>query len=151
MPNPYAPRRRVTAAGEMAGDLERVEQRLKRLGADEEDLKGLRENWPPPPDVLAWFIGATDEELRDEIERVNQEYDYGTKTDEELAAAAAGARGVDDAELLAHIGLSVPKVTAWVDGDGDRALAVLDFETGVGGQNRSTLVEAMTRIVDAAT
>lgn len=150
MPDPFAPHSKRRSA-EILPDLQAVVDRLTRCGAKQEDIDATVESWPPPAEVLAWFTQCTDEELVAEIARVQDEYDYGTMSDGELAAKVRAEReAVWMAGLPELLDQSVPKVVAAVDGDAEYAVLVLGLEEAADGRQRSTLVAAMKAIVDAA-
>lgn len=151
MTDPFAPKRRVVSGGEVDTSIEAVIERLRRCGATDEDLETIRENWPPPADVLAWYRQATDAELVDEITRVQDEWDYGTLSDAELAAKSAPSLSAQAAEQCTF---SQAVVEAWVDEQEDSAsaaLAVLTHESGPEGRQRKGLMASMEAIVNAAT
>lgn len=148
--DPFAPKRKVTTA-EAMDPLQEVLQRLERCGATKEDLAIVEENWPPDPELLHYYYAATDDELAAEIKRVQDELDYATLTDEQLAAKEAGVALGTLAEQAAEVCAAGNRaeVEAWVAHDPlARAQAVLEVEPA--GKNRSTLLDAMKAIVDAS-
>lgn len=152
MPNPYAPKRRVVA-GDVTAQLDAVLERLRRCGADEDDLAAVRESWPPEAEVVEWFLQATDEELTAEIARVQDEYDYATRTEGEQAELDAEAyRRRVTLEVAKVASGNVSEVVAWIGSDPVRADVALAFETSEHGADRKGVkAHAEKVLADAGT
>lgn len=147
MPNPKAPRRSRTAS-ETQDEQSAFVERLRRLGATDDELALVVEHWDDFDDD--WTIEKrretlrlSDDELLNGLLSARDEYAQHTLTEEEQAdveraqrweALLIDARGI--------IGLSVARVVEWVDGDSVRAQAVLAVENEA-QQPRRTLIDAL--------
>lgn len=157
--------KRNAGGGEVRSQVDQFAQRLRNLGATPDEVDPVVASWDDldPPDTKAgpgepppWtaarraaLVSAPDAELLGLIEAARDEYAYATTTEAQANDAdkrAALAR--IDAGAAAVVGRSVADVLAWVDGDPDRARAVLALETAPGeGGNRKTLVEPLRALV----
>lgn len=145
MGDPYKPKRSRSVA-EVGDQKAAVRERLVRLGATDEDLAGFDEHWPPPQEVLDWFLSGTDDELRAEIVRTQDEYDYATRTEREQAAIDV------DADVVAKLAGTVPEVQEWLDEDPyppQRAHAALTLETSSQGSDRKGVKDYARGIIEA--
>jgi hypothetical protein len=168
MPNPYAAshRRRVSTTSEGRSELDQFITRLSDLGATDDELTQVREQWdalepddtPDDPDLgPAWtrayrdqLVATGDRELTQLLRRARAEHLEGT-TDPDEAEATARRRAYDRAlgEAQDRVGGTVAEVLAWVADDPVRAQAVHQLETSSDGANRKTLVEPLADLLDA--
>lgn len=164
MPDPYAARGipRRPAAVETRSVRDTVLGRLAELGADEDELAQVAEDWDlVDPDECTepdcWtaakrdaLVYAGDNELAAMLARARTEYETGTH-DEDEQAALDFQRAVEAAKVEAadRIGGNVDSVLGWVGDDVVRASAVWELEHA-GGAPRKTLVEPLGAMIDAA-
>lgn len=157
MPDPYAPKGwpRSTAS-ERVSPLDGFLARMRQLGATEEELAGVRDDWGNydgedwTPERKAQVLAATDDQLRAMLAEVRAEYEVGTVTEEEHAARARQHDyQLQLREAADRIGGTVADVLGWVGDDPVKAEAVLELEQGPDGADRKTLVEPLRQLADA--
>lgn len=163
--DPYAPGTTRRQA-ESASEVDHFAQRLRALGATDDEVAAVVENWdeldaddysPEPGEAEPWtearrsaLLVAGDAELRALIDASRDEYDYATTTDDEAAQADVARRALQAHNEAADvIGRPVAQVLEWVGGDRLRAQAALRLETGPDGGSRKTLTEQLGRLLDA--
>lgn len=146
-----------TVQSEMLPALELAKRRLREVGATADEIAGFVAGWDDFSDPDAWspeiradWLRQSDDSLVTELTAIRLEYSIGTHTEEEADAAKLDHDIHDvmaDAEII--IGQSVRSVVEWVGDDRAKASAALALETGQGGANRSTLISALTAILEA--
>lgn len=159
-----ARRRRRAAGAEVRSEADHFAQRLRDLGATDDEIGPVLDSWDELEDddtvvgegeAPAWtaayrtaLVSAPDDELRYMIATARDEYAYANTTEAEANDAdKRSALAKIDAGAADVIGRSVADVLAWVDNDPDRARAALALETAEGqGANRKTLVGPLAEV-----
>lgn len=144
---------RSRRSNERAGQLDTFLNRLAALGADPSQLADVVANWDnfdggytrADRDAL---VRSSDAELRAKLRQIDEEYELGTRTEEETAlermTAAVTAAEVEASDLMS---LPVPRLVDWVGVDRARAMAVSNLERGPDGGQRKTLLDAVDRVI----
>lgn len=151
MPNPKAPRRSRTSS-EALSPLDQFVVRLRALGAGQDEIDAVVENWDRfddgwTPELQAEMVATPDSVLAAELVRVRTEYADQLRTEQEAADAAWLAElEVARSEVQQVIGGNVQRVLDWVDGNPVRAQAALELELQT-EQQRKTVVEPLQALV----
>lgn len=152
MGDPYKATR-SRRSNERAGELDTFLNRLAALGADPAQMSDVASNWDnfeggytrADRDML---VRSSDADLRAKLRQIDEEYEIGTRTEEETGLERMSA-AVTDAEVEAVdlMSLPVPKLVDWVGGNRARAMAVSNLERGPDGGQRKTLLDAVDRVI----
>lgn len=143
---------------ELQQDLDLAVTRLRELGANESEVADLIEGWDDFSDPDTWspeirrqWIRLSDASLLAELKALRMTSGASTPpraTDDGLDDAVTIVEHDEPAldvvqfpELDDVLEGSIPKIVQWVDGDRDRARAVIGRE--VAGQNRATLLSQL--------
>lgn len=144
MPDPYAPGRSSTAR-EKGGQTGKAAflARVRRLGATEEEVADLDEQWDRfdddwTPEMQAALVAKRDRELREAIRWMHVEDETGTTTEEE-----AQFKATFEAPLI--VTRPIREVLEWVGDEPIRAQAALDAERKQ-DRPRVTLIEDLERL-----
>lgn len=147
--NPYAARGPVRTANEVQSPLGQVLARLERLGADADELQMVRDGWDDLDDdwtaeARDQLLRLPDDQLRQMIEDARAEYEHGTTSEEDAAAAERAAeQEAAMVEARGRMGQTVAQLVEWVGDDPARAYAVHTLEGQPDGGQRKTLLEAV--------
>lgn len=150
MTDPYAPKSQRRTP-ERADAKNAVLVRLERLGAAADVIDEVATSWPPAPEIVDYLLTSTDNELRAELERIEAEYAYATRTEEEQQALDDDAhRAAVAAEVAVQLAGPVSSVVDWIGPDPVKAAAALEFETSKVGQDRKGVREYCEKVLRAA-
>lgn len=155
MPNPYEARS-FRSARETVDPLGAMLSRLRAVGADDDERDAFAAAWNDSaldPEEQLRLKTMTDAQLHAEVLAVRGEHDYHTKTPEEAEVFRTERVEAEEfaalyEEAYTHVSGPVTEVMGWVDGDADRAKAILAWE--VGNANRKTIVGPCNAIIAAA-
>lgn len=153
MSNPYKSRKPIRVANESVSELDGFLARLRRLGLDDSGLSDVKEHWDDfdedwTPERRRTLVRLPDSRLRQMIVSVDDEFEFGTITEEDADAEQVDAAYVAaKADALGRMGDTVSGILEWVAADPIRARAVADLETLPEGANRKTLVEKLDAIL----
>lgn len=147
--NPKAPHRRV-ATGDVTSPREAFAARLRILGAADDVVESVLDNWDDPE----WtqrdaVVALPDDALRAELEAIEREYHEGTHTEEEDADRERTELEAAAAEILHE---SVPVVRSWLDADEQppaRAYAVEALEAQR-SEPRKGVLDACAKVIAEA-
>lgn len=153
MANPFSSRVKRTAPAQSASELDQFLNRLRGLGASDDELETVRTTWDDFDD--GWTLEdrrrltvLDDEALAHELAATRAEYEHDT-TDETTQAAtdAASFQAAQRAEAAEIIVKPIGAVLAWVGTDVGRAIAILDLEQSDNGAKRKGIVGPLTELI----
>lgn len=157
--DPFAAQGEPRVAPQSDSELEGFVERLRQLGATDDELAQVRDGWddfddPTDPDAT-WtpekrylFVRLSDRHLLEAIRGPRHEYEYATHDEDEQGQLDAerayiAAKG----EAFARLGGNVGSIIDWVVTDTVRAQAVIDAEHEAAASEqrdtRKTLLEAL--------
>ncbi len=157
-PDPYRARGWPRGSSEVRTPLEQFVQRLRDLGATEDEVSAVVVTWDDlevSDDPEAWTLArrdamvrtVDDATLRQMIVDGRREYAIGTTTEEEVERVRRlNAEREAYSAAYSMLGETVGTILEWVGSDPVRAKAMAELEQGQSGRGRKTLLTALEPI-----